>query len=228
MQRLFPPQIIVIIFLFWIFFGINFFISKIFSINYQSAPLFYSLYFVFATTVAIFLYRDDIKSYFRKSKNSCSFPLTMAVVIIALFFATNIFLANYFPIDPSFANQIIRKGFAFVSMSNFFLFPKLTEIAFQQVLILTITLNLLKRVKSKTQLVATFAIIFGFIHIPLIFVNGIQNIYFVIASVTSSLIFPVIITSVSGGAIYAFSIHLLFYLCSGIVFRTLINLKHFF
>lgn len=101
--------------------------------------------------------------------------------------------------------------------------PKSIEILVQQILITVLVLELYFRFNSLKETVIGYAICFGGAHILLFSINGAPTPYallMIVGSLLSALIFPYLILRVRGGFIYAYTIHLVFYIILATLLRT--------
>ncbi len=100
-----------------------------------------------------------------------------------------------------------------------YLFSKSFDILFQQTMVVILTLLLLKNKFSILEIIFLFAFIFGSIHLGQYVYSGkFFGTYYLIFSMVSAIIFPILILKVNYGFVYTYSIHWLFYTLSGVFF----------
>lgn len=101
--------------------------------------------------------------------------------------------------------------------------PKSVEILVQQTLIAALVLALHSHVRSMTRLSAIYAITFGGTHFVLYALSGAPTPYALVMTLgatASSLIFPRLIVEVKSGFLYAYMIHVLYYILFVLLTRT--------
>lgn len=102
--------------------------------------------------------------------------------------------------------------------------PKSIEILIQQILIAVMVLELSFHFPTLREIKIAYAVCFGGAHVLLFSITGAPTPHaamMITGSVLSALIFPPLILRVRGGFVYAYMIHLLFYILLAIILRTL-------
>jgi hypothetical protein len=107
----------------------------------------------------------------------------------------------------------------FLKMDYRYLFSKTFDLLFQQTMIV-IGVFLLRDAGFPTSLIMFwFFALFGLIHIPLIKTAGrLFGIYYLVAALVGAIAFPLLILHVPSGIVYSYSVHLLFYTVSSVMF----------
>ncbi len=173
-----------------------------------------SLYFLGAIFLPLIFFGDKINSIVQIDNN---FP-TFTILATFLFTLVIYYVAPKILKRP---NNLIRNSpNAFFLLLDFrYLISKTFEIIFQQVGIIILIVILLELELSLSMIIFMFAILFGGAHIGLFKTEGkFWGSYFFIFSIFSAFLFPILILNVNYGFIYAFIVHWIFYIISGVVF----------
>ena len=190
-----------------------------FHLNYNSAPIVIAGYFFSWAMIGTFFFWDLFaKNVPKKSRIWLYGILSLASAgliwgMLYLFSSLPILQTPYLPIKTDI-----------LFSTPWYFLPKSIEILVQQMLIAVLVLEFYSRFNSLKETIIAYAICFGGAHILLFSLNGAPTLYaimMIIGSVLSALIFPYLISRVRGGFIYAYVIHLVFYIILATLLRTL-------
>ena len=108
---------------------------------------------------------------------------------------------------------------SFLTFDNYFLWVKPFDVMFQQTLILWLVGMLRRNFTILVKIISILVLFFGIFHSILIIMMGWQWwLYFTSFAVIASIVFPILMTRLHNGWVYSYSIHLLFYSISAVVF----------
>lgn len=188
------------------------------GINYTDGFLLTSFYFL-ATSGGVFLLFRNYFFDFIEQINQAS------LVVLGGFFVVNVlihWLVNRFKQIPLAVKKLTsdNHSLTFLEMDYRQILSRSVEIFFQQTMILLLVSWLLGQGLTGGHLIAAFALIFTFAHIPILLFFGFAfGEYFIGASVLAGLVFPALIYYLNAGFVYAYIVHWAFYLFTGIFFR---------
>ena len=194
---------------------------------------------------AVFYFISSGKmNYVEKYKLTAVFFLLVSILIVIFFYKDLYLLIKLnFPFAPlvslvilfifnSFAYRYVDKFFPdykkafeadgtlyFAKFDNKYLFSKSFEIFYQQIMIALLSIWLAESGLSFFAIGFVFALVFGLGHILLFFYSRKSvGLFFLIASVISSFVFPFLILMVQWGFIYSYIFHWIFYIIAGFIF----------
>jgi hypothetical protein len=207
----------------WWTLGLYIILRNLLNINYLENTAATSLFFLISTITILYLFKEDVFSFLKQNFKPAFYPLSFLLlsILFSLYFTLKIY--SIFPLEEAFISLLDEKAFAFISLHPKFYISKITEIFFQQAVILITIINLLKLKLTNLKLICTFTIIFSTLHIPLIPMIGNITSYFFFSSIVASIVFPLLILNSKNGLIYSFLTHLFFYIVTGSLFRFLIS-----
>jgi hypothetical protein len=136
--------------------------------------------------------------------------------------------ADFFNLKFSLPAKLVSDKFApyFLNFSRPFLFTKIADIVFQQLMIL-ILLNIFSEYGlSLAEITFIFVVFFTLMHLLTLIKQKIYGLYFLIFSFFGSFIFPILIMKVAGGVIYSTALHAFSYLFGRILFWFLFRNKN--
>lgn len=183
-------------------------------INYISRPVITSAYFLIFSLPAIYVSKELL------------IPLLKAFSIIpfvVLFFVLVGTVVSYHfskkHLQPP--TKLIEKypNASFLRMDYRYVISKSCEIFFQQVMIVIFVLLLIDYGLSIWQIILTFLVFFGVVHVPLIKLEGkVMGYFFTLSSLVSALVFPPLILLFNYGFVYSYTVHWAFYTFSAVLF----------
>ena len=190
-----------------------------YQLNYNSAPIVIAGYFfVWAMISTFFFWELFTKNVTEKHRiwtygilSLCSAGLIWGMLYLFSFLPTSQAPLLSFNTDILFSTP-------------WYFLPKSIEILVQQILIAVLVLEFYSRFNSLKETIIAYAVCFGGAHVLLFSLNGAPSPYalmMIAGSVLSALIFPYLILRVRGGFIYAYVIHLVFYIILATLLRTL-------
>lgn len=181
------------------------------GINYITDPIFTTAYFTAATCVVLALHKDLLAGRLRGLGFA---PPLLAGLVVSLGAAVYLLFPAFLP-PPT---ALIRKNpdMFFLYLDLRYLFSKLFDILFQQVLLFLLVFLLRRREFSVARICAICCAVFGAAHLYLIRRNGLaMGGYFLVAAIAAGLLFPYLLIRCRRGLVYTFSLHLLFYIATG-------------
>jgi len=186
------------------------------KINYIENHWIASIFFFLVSVLIVSLFYEDLSFLIKPELNIAPF-----LSLLLLFISNSVayrYIVRSFPYykkafeldDFYYFNKFDRK----------YLFSKSFELMYQQVMVVLLTIWLFDYGLSLTIIIFTFAIIFGLVgHLPLLFVNQKSiGVFFLMASILSSFVFPFLILKVEWGFVYSYICHWIFYIIAGFVF----------
>jgi len=202
-------------FLWFLIWGGAYGLEKI-GIDYFKRYYFVSAYFLAVSIGLMFIFYNDLFPLVNFSLAIIPFiliPVTFIINVLAYA------VIRRLPRPIKFLDKYSKV--AFIKHDYRFLASKSFEILYQQILIALLAIWLYDLGLPLYQIVILFAIIFGLGHVYLLIDQGkFFGLFFTIASILSSVVFPVLILKVEYGFVYSYVIHWLFYIISGIYFWT--------
>ncbi len=172
------------------------------------------LYFLIFTTISCLYFKDILVDVTAK------FTIVPLIILVFIYILTVViyYFSHKYLKKPA---KLIEKysDQHFIKMDYKYLFSKLFDILFQQVMITVLVLWLSKEFFSMTQIIIYFILLFGIVHLIGISIAGkIFGTYYLIMSLIGAVIFPILILNVNYGFVYNFIIHFLFYSISSLLF----------
>ncbi len=146
-------------------------------------------------------------------------PLLAVAGALALTAALGLWAERAWPLAPEAWERYRAHQIGVARMDLVYHAVKLPELVFQQAMILALTRRLLRHGLSGARLVGAFALVFGALHLPLVALQGLAGLPFVVAATASALVFPLLIARRPWGVAYAFCVHLLAYVAAGTALR---------
>ncbi len=193
-----------------------FFVKR--GIDYINNFLVTSIYFLAASLGVIYVFKNYFFDFVRQIN-------VVSLVVLGGFFVVNIiihWLANRSKQMPRVVEKLTsdNHSLTFLKMDYRQIFSRSVEIFFQQVMVLLLVSWLVRQGLGDGRLIASFALIFAFVHVPiLIFFGFAFGEYFIGASILAGLIFPALIYYFNAGVVYSYIVHWAFYLFTGVFFR---------
>ncbi len=181
------------------------------EVNYISCPVGTAVYFLSAAVVVLVVYKDLFLTY-----KALLRPVSWIVPGLALVAGLAIYVVLPLILHPPHALIVKNRDMFFLHLDLRYLFSKLFDILFQQVLIFLLIALLLRRNLSLKNISLLCCGLFGIVHLYLLKQNGLAlGGYFVLFSMAAGLTFPFLIVRYRTGLVYTSSLHLLFYVMTG-------------
>jgi len=172
-------------------------------------------YFIFVSSLMIYLFRDYILHLI---KDFTIVPFIFLILMFVFKIATYNFSNRYIVRPRKIVNIIKEHHIQFLAMKYKHIISKSAEIFFQQVLIILLVVFLASHGFNLLQIIIIFSVIFSFAHIYCLKIDGFGfGLLFLISASISSIVFPTLILKVNYGFVYSYIIHNLFYSVTGIV-----------
>ncbi|KKR02442.1 MAG: hypothetical protein UT29_C0002G0004 [Candidatus Yanofskybacteria bacterium GW2011_GWA1_39_13] len=188
-------------------------------LSYNSAPIVIAVYFLLWAIVSTLFFWDLFKKNVTKKQNIWLYG-TLSLGSAGLIWG----MLYFFSFLPALEVPILSFNTDILFSTPWYFLPKSIEILVQQILIAVLVLEFYSRFNSLKETVISYAICFGLAHVLLFSINGAPTTYalmMIAGSVLSALIFPYLILRIRGGFIYAYVIHLVFYIILATILRTL-------
>ena len=183
------------------------------DVNYISHPIGTAAYFLSAAAVVLVVYKDLFLTYIALLK-----PVSWTVPGLAFVVGLVAYVVLPLVLTPPHTLMVKNKDMFFLHLDLRYLFSKLFDILFQQVLIFLLIALLLRRKLSLRNISFLCCGLLGIVHLYLLKQNGLAlGGYFVLFSMASGLTFPFLIVRCRTGLAYTSSLHLLFYVITGVV-----------
>lgn len=199
-------------------FGYYFIFSVTDTLSYNTSPIANFLYFFGWAMIAILYFERLYKERFPVAKRIwwyAASSLGSFFIVWGMLYIFTLLPALIGPVFAPYSDILLATPWYFL--------PKAAEILLQQVLISILVLELSDRLLSLRKIVAAYAFLFGSMHILYILLSDMPVPYGIIittGALLSSLVFPFLILRVRAGFVYAYTLHLLFYIFLAIVLHT--------
>ncbi|MEK7063353.1 MAG: hypothetical protein AAB955_01515 [Patescibacteria group bacterium] len=188
------------------------------NLSYNTAPLVLSVYFLVWVVVSLVAFKDVYKKWLRAEYWMWLYVVQSITAAIIIWCALLVF-----PFLPGLHGPLLAPYSDLLFATPWYFLPKSIEILLQQVLIVTFILELSRRLQSFTKVLVWYALCFGGIHVVYYLVGSAPPAYagmMSIGALMSTAVFPYLILRVRGGFVYAFMIHLLFYIFLALLLQT--------
>ncbi len=181
-----------------------------YSISYNEAPIAIALYFLFWTVLSIIYFRRLFSTWLAKGSTvwlyaALSFGFAGAIVA----------LLHVFSQFPMLQGPTLAPYTDILLSTPWYFLPKALEVWMQQILITILILELHYRFRSFKKVLIAYAATFGLAHVGLFALSSAPGPYattMTLAALGSTCVFPYLILRVRGGPVYAYAIHLTFYI----------------
>ncbi|MBI2065486.1 MAG: hypothetical protein HYT68_00235 [Candidatus Zambryskibacteria bacterium] len=190
-----------------------------YQLNYNSAPIVIAGYFLLWAIISTELFWNLFRKNVAKPHHVWLYGI-LSLGSAGLIWGM-LYLFSLLPIP-----QILHLPFNtdILFSTPWYFLPKSIEILVQQILIAVLVLEFYSRFNSLKETIIGYIVCFGGAHIILFYMNGTPTPYALMmtaGSMLSAFIFPYLILRVRGGFIYAYSIHLIFYILLAVLLRAL-------
>lgn len=205
--------ILIWIFMWALFWGVFDYYLRPRGVDYTSHCAVTSVYFLSAAAIIIYLFWD----YFRGLIGGFIITPFYALGAALVFDAALYWFMNRYKEISEFIYS--HRQMPFLLMDYRYIISKLSNIVFQQALIVLLALLLADNGLRMSGITIAFTILFVSGHIPMLQLDG-RGIgsFFIVAAACAALFFPVLILRVHYGFVYAFIAHQAFYMISGLFF----------
>lgn len=184
------------------------------EMTYINRWIFFSCYFAIASVLSYFVFKTNLSLIFQYDSN---FPWGIIIVGYGIILCSYALAPHFFKRPTELIKKSPSEYFIYLDFRT--VLPKTTEIIFQQLLIIALTLRLSQEGYSVGGIIVAFAIFFGVVHMGMFKTDPkFWAWFFTISAVISAFIFPVLILKFEYGFVYSFLIHLLFYIPTGVLF----------
>lgn len=185
------------------------------GINYIQTYRIALFYFLFLCLVVWRVYKPPLTIFF------LSIPLNIfPFYLLAIFFiiASGIYYFSRRIFDKEMLHIYKHKPhFFFAAMSYKFLLAKSFDIAFQQLLFLSLVTSLSQWLHP-WQIITTSALLFGSVHLPLFVIKRTSvSVYFTCFSFIAGGLFSTLILTLPYGFVYSYIVHWSFYISAAIM-----------
>ncbi len=189
-----------------------------FSIDYNKAPVAIAFYFFIWAVVSIIYFWRLFRSWLIVDSRiwlygALSFGFAGLIWVLLLMFS----------MFPTLQGPQLSPYTDILLSTQWYFLPKAVEVWVQQILIVILILELHYRFRTFNKVLVGYGVCFGGAHLLMFSLSGAPTPYAVImttAAMISTFIFPHLILRVRGGFVYAYAIHLLFYIFLAILLHT--------
>lgn len=201
----------------WLISGgiLNFFIMP-YGIDYFNRYYITALYFAFCGVLGAIYYR--LNSLF-DHHSPARLQFFQMLILTALIFAAGITVNLYFPIGEAQIKKIQDSKLVFPLFYASTWVAKLADVAFQQIFIFALLKELRNIGLEQKKILTLFTLVFGALHLPLLFLLSWSGLYFIIPSLIAGFIFSYLILNYRNGVFYSFAVHMVFYFILGLLLR---------
>lgn len=164
-----------------------------------------------------------LKLFFPKQNLQYVSQLKMQIVLYLiaafLFVYITTILGELIPLPAKHREYLVYKEFFYPLMFWKSSFSKLSDLIFQQFLIISLVLFFKDKVKDDAKAIWAFTWIFFLLHVPLFFVFGFAGIVFIVPSLLAGVVFSYCILRFKWGVFLSMCIHQSYYLALAILMR---------
>lgn len=194
------------------------------KIDYTNHFVWTTLYFLTMAIVSSLIFKDHL---YEVLQNFILLPFIILVATMALGVFLHSYLPRHLEEPKDYFLKYPKRQYFILNQRR--LFSKSAELLFQQIFVVLLILFLRDAGLNIRQIILVFAIIFGVVHIPLIFIErNWPSWYFTIFSIFSAIVFPVLILKVHYGFVYSYIVHWVFYTLTAVGFWVWYNRKKAF
>lgn len=188
-----------------------------FSISYNDEPTVIALYYALWLLISIIAFRDTFLKHIEAERLWINGMLSLgffAVAVAALYGFAQLPIPDGKPLIP-YTDILFASPWYFL--------PKAVEILVQQTLVAVLVFMLDAHFRSMRTISIAYAVIFGGAHVIMFALSGAPTPYatiMTIGSILSAAVFPFLVLRAKGGFVYAYAIHVAFYLALAIGLHT--------
>lgn len=184
------------------------------GLNYIDNFFIVGLYFSFWSMTLVFAFQEKFSALV------AGFT-TIPFIFLLLLFVFNALVYSLLPKFFKRPRNVIKSHpkELFLYLDYRYIFSKSFDILFQQVAIILIILFLRDMGLGLAGIIPIFALIFGFLHLPLVKTKKkFFGYYYTFSAILSAIFLPLIILQIHYGFVWTYIIHWLFYSLSSIIF----------
>jgi len=186
------------------------------GINYVKRFPVTCLYFLVLSAVIAGLFRTTL------ARVGADLSLT-PFVVLALAYIITIVVYRVARVHLTKPRQLIERNpyEQFLTLDYRYLLSKSFELLFQQIMIVLLILTIYDVAPALIHVIVVYGVLFSLAHLPIYpFIGTNEKVFrvlYLVASITSAVLFPVLILRVELGFVYAYAIHLSFYTLSALL-----------
>lgn len=187
------------------------------QVNYVQRFPITAVYFLTLSVLVTILFRGTF------AQIATDFDFTPFIALALAYIATIAlyYLSHKYLNEPKRLMSMNPNEF-FLTLDYRYLTSKSFELLFQQVMIVLLILTIHRATTTMINVMIIYGVIFASAHLPIYPLIGtkarIFKLVYFVASITSAIVFPLLILRVSYGFVYSYIIHLSFYTLSGLFF----------
>lgn len=188
------------------------------NLSYNASPVAIALYYLVFAAIALLYFRRLFVGWVRGAHHLGAY-LALSAACAGLVWGL-LYALSTFP-GPTGAPLAPYTDILFAS--PWYFLPKSAEVLVQQLLIAILVLELHARFHSLKRTIGAYAVLFGGAHVLLYVTNGAPTAYATVmtsGAILSALVFPYLLLRVRAGFVYAYTIHLGFYIALAMMLRT--------
>lgn len=184
-------------------------------------------------------------NYVKRFPITCLYFLTLSVLIVILFRTTLARVSTQFTVTPFIVlgfvyavtitiyrtarlrltkpERLIERNpyEQFLTLDYRYLISKSFELLFQQIMIVLLVLTIYDAAPKMIHVIVIYGVVFPLAHLPIYPFIGTNEksfrMFYIVASIVSAILFPLLILSVDCGFAYSYAIHLSFYTLSALI-----------
>jgi hypothetical protein len=175
-----------------------------------------SVYFLTLSLVIVFLFRATL------ARLAAQFTAT-PFIVLGFVYAVTIAIYRTARVRLTKPERLIERNpyEQFLALDHRYLLSKSCELLFQQIMIVLLILTIHSMTSSMIYVIVTYGVIFPLAHLPIYPFIGTNEksfrVFYLVASITSAILFPLLILKVNCGFVYSYAIHLSFYTLSALI-----------
>lgn len=184
-------------------------------VDYIKHFIWTAVYFFVTAVITSFVFKDHLV---RVLWDFTAIPLLILVGVVVVHVALYLYLPGHLQEPKEYFQRYPKRSF--LTLDRRRLVSKPMDILAQQVFVTLLVLFLQDGGLTLGQTIIAFAVIFGAVHTPLIFIEhgAWPSWYFTIFAILSAVIFPILIVKVKYGFVYSYIIHWVFYTFTAVGF----------
>jgi len=187
------------------------------GISYNESPVVIALYYAFWLFVGIVAFRDSLLRRIHTTQLWSYAVLSLGLsgaALIALYILSRVPVPVGTPLAP-YTDILFASPWYFL--------PKAMEILVQQTLVAALVFALAAHYRSIRAVSAAYALLFGGAHVIIFSLSGTPTPYAVtmtVGSLASAALFPFLMLRAKNGFVYAYAIHVAFYIVLALALHT--------
>ena len=144
-------------------------------------------------------------------------------IVLILVYVVTVALYRVARVSFTRPEQLIERNpyELFLTLDYRYLFSKSFELLFQQIMIVVLILTIHRMTATMIHVIVIYGVIFSLAHLPIYPFIGTNEkafrVFYIVASIASAVLFPLLILKIDCGFVYSYAIHLSFYTLAALI-----------